>query len=139
MAARRAVRLSQWGELVAACLILPCALELFPATRVFEAVSRVPKRRGVNADPTELAQHVDALLLRLPWIWRRTCLRRAVVIATLLRRNGRAPEIVIGVRKGADAALQAHAWLRCDGVDPYLEHGNIMSYTPLERTTHVAS
>jgi hypothetical protein len=134
-------------ELVVACVALPLALELFPASSLLRAIERVPRRRGPPADPERLAIRVDALLGRMPFIWKWTCLRRVVVLATLLRRDGREASVVIGVRRvptperGTAAVqergsgsgpvasppprvsgpLQAHAWLRCDGVEPYLE------------------
>ncbi|HJU64138.1 MAG TPA: lasso peptide biosynthesis B2 protein [Gemmatimonadaceae bacterium] len=124
-------------EIATACLILPCALELFSAARVMSAVASVPRRRGAQAEPAELARYVDALLRRLPWIWRRTCLRRAVTLAALLRRDGRQAEVVIGVRRSAAGELEAHAWLRCDGEEPFLEAGPTDCFMPLRRATHV--
>ncbi|MGH7720402.1 MAG: lasso peptide biosynthesis B2 protein [Gemmatimonadaceae bacterium] len=125
-------------EIATACLILPCALELFSASRVLRAVGVVPRRRGAGIEPKEVARYVDGALRRLPWIWRRTCLRRAVTIAALLRRDGRNAEVVIGVRRSAAGELEAHAWLRCDGVEPFLEDGPTDCFLPLRRATNVA-
>jgi hypothetical protein len=118
-------------ELLIACLVVPPALELFSGTRVLTVVRRIPARRGTPADPRMIARQVDAVLARLPWVWSRTCLRRAVVLAALLRREGRAADVVIGVRRSSAGELEAHAWLRCDGVDPYLEAGDTSTYAPL--------
>jgi transglutaminase superfamily protein len=43
-----------------------------------------------------------------------TCLTEAAVAYTMLRRHGHDPRLRIGVRRG-DAALDAHAWVECDG------------------------
>jgi hypothetical protein len=42
---------------------------------------------------------------------------------------------VIGVRRPPGGTLEAHAWLRCDGVEPYLEPGggNVARYSRLNR------
>jgi hypothetical protein len=58
-----------------------------------------------------LASWVDGVLRRLPWPWRYTCLKRAAVLYHLLRRAGRPLQLVIGVRRGPDGKLGAHAWL----------------------------
>jgi hypothetical protein len=67
-----------------------------------------------------LARWVDGLLRRLPGPWHRTCLNRSAVLYHLLRRAGRPVELWIGVHKGADTRLGAHAWLVHAG-EPYLE------------------
>jgi hypothetical protein len=130
------VRLRQKLEIGAACVLVPCALELFAASRVLGWVERIPRRRsgGVRpVSPQRLAYHVDRLLSRAPGVWRRTCLRRAAVLAALLRRDGRVAEVVLGVRRGRDGGVEAHAWLRCDGREPFLECGDIGSFEPLRR------
>lgn len=124
------MRLAHRGEALAACLLLPAALELVPATTLFGWLRRIPARRGRAARPEELASLVDRTLVKLPGLWRHTCLRRALVLTALLRRDSRDAEVVIGVR-GSSASLEAHAWLRCDGVEPFLENGTVDGYTPL--------
>jgi hypothetical protein len=109
------------AELVAFSLLLPPALELFSATRVFRTIERLQPRRGARTDPALLAAAIDKVLLRLPLIWRRTCLRRSAVLVALLRREGCDARVVIGVRRSEDGALEAHAWVRCDGEEPFLE------------------
>ena len=134
------MRLGHAVEAIAATLIMPAALELCSAARVLAAIQRVPVRRRVGDDPVALARLVDAVLARLPWVWRRTCLRRAVALAVLLRRGGHAAEVVIGVRRSAGGELEAHAWLRCDGIEPYLEAGptGAGAWTTLRPAAHVA-
>jgi hypothetical protein len=133
------MRLRHRIESYVACVIVPPTLELMPATRVLDWLARVPRRRGPAADPSALASMVDGVLYRLPWIWRRTCLRRAATLAVLLRRDGRSAEVVIGVRRSDEGALEAHAWLRCDGAEPYLERGETSSFVELKRMSDVAS
>ena len=43
-----------------------------------------------------------------------TCLRRSLVLQRMLRQEGFAAELCIGVRK-EDGGLQAHAWVEVDG------------------------
>jgi hypothetical protein len=130
------MRLRQKLEIGAACVVVPCALELFAASRVLRWVESVP-RRGTTitppVSPERLAYHVDRLLSSAPGVWRRTCLRRAAVLAALLRREGRAAEVVIGVRRAPDGGVEAHAWLRCDGTEPFLEGGDVGSFETLRR------
>jgi hypothetical protein len=67
-----------------------------------------------------LADWVDDILRRLPGPWRYTCLKRAAVLYHLLRGAGRPLQLVIGVRRGPDGKLGAHAWLLLEHV-LYLE------------------
>jgi transglutaminase superfamily protein len=135
------MRLGHAVQAIAAALIMPAALELCSASRVLAAIQCVPVRRRVGDDPVALARLVDSVLARLPWIWRRTCLRRAIALVVLLRRGGHSAEVVIGVRRSAGGELEAHAWLRCDGVEPYLEAGPAEggAWTTLRPASHVTS
>jgi Transglutaminase-like superfamily len=120
------VRLRTKLEIVTACAAVPCALELFPADRAFAWLARVPTD-GERVSPTLLAFHVDRILHRGKWIWRHSCLRRASVLALLLRRAGHDASVVIGVRRDDAGVLEAHAWLSCDGQEPYLEPSDTIS------------
>ena len=61
-------------------------------------------------------------------------LRRAAVLAYLLRRGGYDASVVIGVRRRDAGSLEAHAWLACDGRDPFLEPSDsIATFQPLNR------
>jgi hypothetical protein len=127
------VRLRTKLEIVTACATVPCALELLSANRAFAWLARVPSG-GERVSPTLLAFHVDRILHRGRWIWRHSCLRRAAVLALLLRRSGHDASVVIGVRRGAAGALEAHAWLACDGREPFLEPDSAIStFQPLSR------
>lgn len=76
--------------------------------------------RSPPFDDAALARWVDGLLRRLPPPWRYTCLKRAAVLYHLLRGAGRPLQLVIGVRRGPDRKLGAHAWLLHDH-EVYLE------------------
>jgi hypothetical protein len=102
-------------------LSIPPALELLPFSRLARFLSRAPGPVRPEADDQALAAWVDRILYRLPWPWRRTCLRRALVLYPLIRGAGRPVELVIGVRRDQPSApVAAHAWLTLGGV-PYLE------------------
>jgi hypothetical protein len=118
-------------EIVTACAAVPFALELLPASRSFAWLGRIPAG-GERVAPNILAFHVDRMLHRGKWIWRHSCLRRAAVLTLLLRRSGHDARVVIGVRRASDGALEAHAWIACDGSEPYLEPTDaISSFQPL--------
>jgi Transglutaminase-like superfamily len=120
-------------EIVMACAAVPCALELFQADRAFSWLARVPAG-GESVSPKVLAFHVDRILHRGRGIWRHSCLRRAAVLALLLRRSGHDARVVIGVRRDASGTLEAHAWLACDGREPFLEPlDSIATFQPMTR------
>jgi hypothetical protein len=113
-----------------AALVLPPLVYVLPLDRIARWISRGSIRSSPDdaVDDPALAEWVDRVLNRLPPPWRRTCLKRALVLHYLVRRAGRPTELRIGVRRDQDNALAAHAWLVRDD-RPYLEPG----------TDHVAS
>lgn len=129
------MRLRHKVEIVTACAVVPCVLELLPTSSVLRWLGRVPpRRRGADGDAigaARLAYHVDRVLARAPAMWHYTCLRRATVLAVLLRRDGHTADVVFGVRRRADGSLEAHAWLRCDDEEPFLEPGDVSGYQAL--------
>ncbi|MGE0441931.1 MAG: lasso peptide biosynthesis B2 protein [Gemmatimonadales bacterium] len=64
-----------------------------------------------TVDDEALVDWVDRFLAALPWPWRRTCLKRGLTLYALLQRSGRPADLVVGVRRSATGALEAHAWL----------------------------
>jgi len=60
------------------------------------------------------------VLAVLPPPWRRTCLKRALVLQYLIRRAGGSAALQVGVRRDGAGALVAHAWLTRNGT-AYLE------------------
>jgi hypothetical protein len=127
------VRLRDKAEIVAACAVIPPALEMLAATKTLAWVGKIRPRERPSPPPESIASAVDRVLLRAPGPWHHTCLRRAVTIAALLRRAGREPEVIFGVRRSTAGELQAHAWLRCDGIDPYLEPPTTDRFEPLSK------
>jgi hypothetical protein len=66
-----------------------------------------------SSDPRVIAWAVAAAGRRIPWS---TCLVEALAADYLLRRAGFAPELRIGMRRGASVVpLEAHAWVMCGG------------------------
>lgn len=115
-----------------AALGLPPLVHVMPLDRIVRWMNRGPSGSPTAADPVDdraVAEWVDRVLGRLPPPWRRTCLKRALVLQYLVRSAGRRTELCIGVRRDALNALTAHAWLVRDGV-PYLEAGadHVASY-----------
>ncbi|HEX4633926.1 MAG TPA: lasso peptide biosynthesis B2 protein, partial [Gemmatimonadales bacterium] len=78
-------------------LLAPPALEVFSLSRLVPRISK-PSRSPQPVADQALAAWVDRILGHLPWPWRRTCLRRAVVLYALLRHAGRPVQLWIGVR-----------------------------------------
>lgn len=105
----------------AAALLLPPLVHLVPLPRLTGWIARRASAAGPVADAA-LAEWVDRVLTVLPPPWRRTCLKRALVLLYLVRRAGGSAELNVGVRRGGDGALLAHAWLVRDGA-LYLEPG----------------
>jgi hypothetical protein len=105
---------------VGAALGLPLVLLVLAPARVAGWIARRRPARDPAPPDTDLAEWTDRVLLRLPPPWRRTCLRRAVVLHYLLRRAGRPAALHLGVRRDDRGALDAHAWLSRDG-QPVLE------------------
>lgn len=107
-----------------AAMVLPPLIHLVSLETLHRWIGR---RRSssppdLSVDDPALSEWVDRVLVRLPPPWKKTCLRRAIVLHYLLRRAGRPAALMIGVRRDAANQLAAHAWLERGGV-PYLEPG----------------
>lgn len=107
-----------------AALVLPSLVHVMPLDRIARWTGRRPMRSPPDdaVDDRALAEWVDRVLNRLPPPWRRTCLKRALVLHYLVRHAGRCTELRIGVRRDERNGLAAHAWLARDDL-PYLEPG----------------
>ncbi len=95
-----------------AALLIPPLIHLLPLPRLVPWLGK--RRRRPSPQPVKdqaAAEWVDAVLHRLPWPWRRTCLKRSAVLYHLLRREGVPVELRIGVRRDPSRHLAAHAWL----------------------------
>lgn len=118
-----------------AAVVLPPLVHLMPLDRITRWIGRSSMRSSAGGvDDRALAEWVDRVLDRLPAPWRRTCLKRALVLQYLLGCAGRCTELRVGVRRDENNALAAHAWLARDGV-PYLEPvaNRVASYQVLTR------
>lgn len=104
-----------------AALTLPPLIHLVSLERITGWIGRgAAPAPDDRVDDASLAEWVDRVLRRLPPPWRRTCLRRALVLHYLFHRAGRPAELRIGVRRDEHNDLAAHAWLVKDDL-PYLE------------------
>ncbi len=109
-----------WMErsLVVEALLLILAARVAMRTLPFTAVRRylargVPPRRARVSTPEQIARAVKAVGRRVPGT---TCLAEAVAGLTMLQRHGHPAVLRIGVRRGASATLDAHAWVECGGM-----------------------
>src|SRR5689334_15098473 len=75
-----------------------------------EHIARVRRR-----SPSSTSQVIWAINAVSRRIGGATCLAEAAVAYTMLRRHGHDPRLRIGVRQG-ESALDAHAWVECDGI-----------------------
>jgi len=75
-----------------------------------EHIARIPRR-----SPSSMSQVMWAINAVSRRIGGATCLAEAAVAYTMLRRHGHDPRLRIGVRNG-ESALEAHAWVECDGI-----------------------
>lgn len=107
-----------------ASLLLPPLTHLASMERIATWVGRAAGRpeRPADVDHMSLAEWVDRVLVALPWPWRRTCLKRGLVLFYLTARAGAPTTLVIGVRRSDSGELLAHAWLTRTGT-LYLEPG----------------
>jgi hypothetical protein len=116
--------LRRWkARTLIAALLLPPALLFFTPARLAAWIGRRRPIRGPAPPDVDFAEWTDRVLNLLPPPWRRTCLRRSVVLYYLVRRAGRSAVLNVGVRRDAAGALEAHAWLTRDGA-PLLEPPN---------------
>jgi hypothetical protein len=84
-------------------------------------------RRQNGVIPGELAWAVGvaARLLRP----HPTCLRRALVLTSLLRDSGIPAQVCLGARVSGECQLEAHAWVEVEG-DPVAEAADIEAHFP---------
>ena len=109
-------------EAVVAIAFIWAGLRLMPFLQLQRLLDRCVTRPAVRKrqgnDPTAVAavnRAVTAISSRFPPA---TCLVQALAAATMLRRRGLACELRIGVRTrgiAAGAAIEAHAWVECEG------------------------
>jgi len=80
--------------------------------RLIRACEHLPFSVPADMPVSRLEWAVRAASRRIPMA---SCLTQALALQFLLVRSGRASEVHIGVRKDAEAGLQSHAWVECEG------------------------
>ena len=75
--------------------------------------ARAPGAAGEAAELRALCSWIERCARNLPG--RYTCLPQALAGYIVCTRHGYAPELRVGVARGPQAELQAHAWLEFDG------------------------
>lgn len=121
-----------------ALLLLPwlkLGLALLGFNRLAAALKRLSARAAGERRPAagELARYgraVERAARHLPG--GATCLERSLLLLWMLRRAGLSCELRVGVRRGEDGALLAHAWLEHEG-QPVGDHPEVAeSYAPFD-------
>lgn len=120
------------------CRLLGCAAvqaEAVQADAASTAASTALSARLARAEA--VGRRTAFVAGRLPW--HSTCLVRAVACQLLLLRRGiHGAAIRLGVRKAADGALEAHAWLLLDGA-VLIGGEEAMGFVPLADLQHPRS
>ncbi len=106
-------------EITGVSLFVEVGLRMLPFKRLLGLLSRHPTRQVENARLTELSRLTRAWFRRYPG--NLTCLKKALILLTLLRHRGIPTELKIGLAKDG-SILQAHAWLE--------QNGQVMSDAP---------
>lgn len=102
--------------------IVTVSLALFGYRRTHAVLSRWPRprARSFSDESTRLARAKSvARIVNLAagsGPVRATCLRRSLLLWWLLRRDGIETVVKVGVHRGGDGALDAHAWVEYLGL-----------------------
>ena len=81
--------------------------------------------------PARVAFAIPRVAARVPW--RSDCFVQALAAQRWLQRKNIPSALMIGTRKDADGAFQAHAWLTCN--DRIITGGDVSGYVPLVTPT----
>jgi len=111
---------ADWALLARALILLPpvsVGLRLVGLRRALALVQALPpaRRRCAEDDPRGAPR--TAWLVEVAarcWRPRPTCLAKALVVLSLLKRRGLPAQLVVGVTK-ARGPLEGHAWVELDG------------------------
>lgn len=108
---------TDWRLLAAVAVmqvLAACALRLMPLGTLRTRARRTRRlaRWTARGSDARLVWAIEATGRRLGWM--STCLVRAVVAELVLRSPGRPLHLTIGVKRGADGVLAAHAWVGSD-------------------------
>jgi hypothetical protein len=105
---------SDWMRLAEAALLyafVAAALRTVAYARLQRWLEHFTRVRRTRSSVSDVTTAISAVGRRIGGT---TCLTEAAVAYTMLRRHGHDPRLRIGVRRG-DSALDAHAWVECDG------------------------
>ena len=125
-------------EAAAALPLIACGLRLFGMQSFLASLERLAGRLA----RTDLCDDPAVRIARTRWLvaaaasnglYRGTCLSRSTTLWWLLRRQGIASELRVGVRREGKA-LEAHAWIECGGVVVNERPETLESYTPFGET-----
>lgn len=108
------------SDLAQALLLLPATgLGLrvlgFERTRSLISAFGEPVFRGADPQRARAMAKMVALAARYG-PYRTSCLRKALALRWMLARAGIPAELRLGVRRGAGARVEAHAWVESEGV-----------------------
>ncbi len=79
---------------------------------LYDRVRRYPLQKKVRS-PNSIEQICAAVDMACIWYWKEAlCMQRSAATACLLKRNGVAAQMVIGVQQ---IPFKAHAWVEVDG------------------------
>jgi|ERR671914_2692221 hypothetical protein len=99
---------------LALTFLVPVALRLLPLRMTLALCDAWPRSPGNRASAVALARRIDRWMQHGRFLWRPTCLTRALVLYTMLRQHGHTPELHIGAR-GPRLKFSAHAWVSLGG------------------------
>jgi hypothetical protein len=107
-----------------------------PTRALFEILSRIPGPRTNEARARDLPSLINQVTHAAARhaVCQTTCLRRSLVVWTLLRQQGFRPTLRFGARN-TDGKFDAHAWVELDGkvFDPTF--GDTHTFVPFPCTS----
>ena len=99
--------------------------------RIIATISQV-KSEHQQVDPTDLGKIVRAVNISSRYMPGDVkCLARALTTQVLMSRHGFLPELRIGVAKGKEGQLEAHAWVENQGQVVIGQLRNLSRFTPM--------
>jgi len=98
-------------------------------TRLRTSAHAAPGATASSETEARVRWALAAVAHRLPLA--RNCLVQAMVARELLRRQGCASRVVVGVARGEDGRLSAHAWLEGASRSPVVGGEEAAVFTPL--------
>jgi Transglutaminase-like superfamily len=114
--------------------LIRLGLALLPFQKMLDILANLSRTFSSQqpSEPLRLEQIVHAVELSSRYLPGEVlCLPRALTMQVLMRHQGYAPQLRIGVAKGAQGDLEAHAWVEHQGnvVMGYVR--DLARYTPL--------